>query len=347
MALDANTLKDANSVASSQKASSIDRTGTTAAAANSSGSSQPPSGSGRDGSAPSSNTSHKARQDHPSDPRPASKTSSTPASGPVVGYPPPLETYDDVSASYEPDWERNVAPYTVPTFDIPWGSEQHAKGIVDDMPPLPAKELPNTRYASASRTQNSHRQQSATTRPIQRVLPTSSSRGLVSIKGRWDDLITDSSEVFPFVDGPPKLYQAAKSIAGSLQSNDIALNKHGDRLDLPLPPLSESDKQRSLERSRIRKLCNEHHLRQACRNASCRYDHDPIDDGILLALRHLARQISCPIGSSCRMGDCPNGHHCPHRDRGSGSQCRHSVCKHKKWHRVQDFEVFEVISGSN
>ena len=91
----------------------------------------------------------------------------------------------------------------------------------------------------------------------------------------------------------------------------IPVNKLGQRVDLPIPKPSHADLMRFEDRIYQQKLCNEHHLRDNCWSTPCKFDHNPIDDGILNALRIKARSIPCREGSKCRRLDCFMGHMCP------------------------------------
>jgi hypothetical protein len=171
-------------------------------------------------------------------------------------------------------------------------------------------------------------------------------RGLASFQGSWDDLVTGKIKSAPAAEGllSPSVRSSSSTTLPELPIQcDVALNCHGDRIDLPLPPVSDHDKNRLKSRTEDRKLCNEHHLRRACHNEQCRYDHEPIDAGILLALRHLTRTQACVVGQGCRMSDCAFGHHCPNRN--GGKECKNSKCSFKKMslHHVRNLKVVEII----
>lgn len=332
-AMESRTPEEANSATSSARESLPAHSAGASASSQhsvrnqSSSSSQPPPSSGSDPHlpAPSSQTSnHSASQPGNLSAKVASETSLL---DPVVGYPPPPSTYEETSASYEHDWERNAVSYMPPLCTTPWGFEQDASNKAEDSW--------NTSRTDAQRPPKSRT-------PVQRRNPPQTSwseensssqawssasqigagkRAPVSFKGHWDDL--NSSPTIEGPQSPSFRLPAARNRATASNPGDMALNKFGERVDLTLPPSSEADKSRILTRSKDRKLCNEHHLKRGCHNDKCRYDHEPIDSGLLSALRHLARTQSCQIGSDCRMPECPYGHHCPHA---GGKHCKNIQC---------------------
>lgn len=120
--------------------------------------------------------------------------------------------------------------------------------------------------------------------------------------------------------------------------NDIIRNKHGQRLDRPLPRPSraEFDTYRSRSRQYYGNLCNEHHLSGSCtyKNGAesglvpphaCVYDHSPINGTLLRVLLYLSRTKPCPYGSECVDFGCFSGHHCTpevHSFKGHGQKLR-------------------------
>jgi hypothetical protein len=93
----------------------------------------------------------------------------------------------------------------------------------------------------------------------------------------------------------------------------VAVNRHGQRIDLPLQRPSADDQARYEARWHVQKLCNDHHLRGECSSRECKFDHSPIDEGVRTALRVFARSIACKNGTACRRQNCSSGHHCPYR----------------------------------
>ena len=119
----------------------------------------------------------------------------------------------------------------------------------------------------------------------------------------------------------------------------VAINRHGQRIDLPLPRPSPEDQARFDSRWHTVKLCNDHHLRAECSTQDCKYSHDPIDEGVRMALKLLARKLPCKMGTGCRQPDCPNGHHCPYRLAPEG--CKKTPCAFmaRGMHRVDDLTM--------
>jgi hypothetical protein len=125
----------------------------------------------------------------------------------------------------------------------------------------------------------------------------------------------------------------------------LAINKLGQRIDLPLERPAAEDQVRYEARWRAKKLCNEYHLCGMCRNQDCRFDHNPIDEGIRLALRISARQIPCKHGQVCRRQDCPNGHHCPYSVSPGGCTNRACPFRVKGMHNVDDLQMDKAVQG--
>ena len=128
----------------------------------------------------------------------------------------------------------------------------------------------------------------------------------------------------------------------SSESGTVAINRHGERVDLPLSRPSAEDQARFDSRWQSVKLCNDHHLRGECRAQNCKFDHDPIDEGMRLALRVSARKISCKLGTECRRADCTCGHHCPYRLK---SRCTNKQCPFlaRGMHKVDDLNVDKFV----
>ncbi|EXJ88109.1 hypothetical protein A1O1_05037 [Capronia coronata CBS 617.96] len=122
----------------------------------------------------------------------------------------------------------------------------------------------------------------------------------------------------------------------------IALNKFDQRIDLKLPRPSPADEEHFHLRSRNRRLCNEHHLRSNCNNPQCTYDHEPISDGMYLALRHKARNLPCSIGPDCRRHDCFGGHHCSNVS--NATSCGRPRCPFQaRMHDTTDLVIVRTI----
>ena len=309
------------------------------------------SGSGPDAFPPSSQTSHAASSF--SKPPPAPKLlSEPPISQSHVSALPEPSAYEASRASCEHAWERSTGEntYAPPPCTVPWGEEQDVRENIRDPWDPSLKEdhrLPRKDYTTAHQ-RNIPPRRNERSNPTQwnNSTPSGPRRGLTSFRGGWDDLVSGQVEPAPGmqVSASPSSRSSGSGKLPEVPIKDsVALNRHGDRIDQPLPPLSMLDKQRLTSRTKDRKLCNEHHLRRACHNNQCRYDHEPVDAGILLALRHLARTQACSVGTGCRMFECCYGHHCPYR--AGGNECKNAKCSFKKMslHHVQDLKVAERI----
>jgi hypothetical protein len=118
----------------------------------------------------------------------------------------------------------------------------------------------------------------------------------------------------------------------------MLFNESDERVDitLPMPPASANDSLHALIKSG-KKLCNEHHLKGKCSNGyNCLYSHEPkLSPGEVLALRHKARNMSCPQKTWCDECLCTNGHNCPNEVRhGSGKCTRGSDCYFADTHKM-------------
>jgi len=101
----------------------------------------------------------------------------------------------------------------------------------------------------------------------------------------------------------------------------IVRNRSGQRID---PPIKYSQKVRESLAGRRPRMCNVHHLRGQCPfGPRCEYNHGPLSDEERCALRRLAREQPCRMGSECEDVACFAGHHCP-RNKGCSDTCRFS-----------------------
>ncbi|KEF51688.1 uncharacterized protein A1O9_12323, partial [Exophiala aquamarina CBS 119918] len=123
----------------------------------------------------------------------------------------------------------------------------------------------------------------------------------------------------------------------------VAVNKSNQRIDLNIPKPSPRDTQNFSIRTQQQKLCNDFHLHGSCDNPRCLYDHEPVDDGVYLALRIKARGIPCAAGPDCRKHNCYAGHHCP--NVGNLTSCGRMKCPFKVlgMHDVKDLIVADTI----
>jgi hypothetical protein len=358
--------------------------------AHSSDSDSPSSGSARAGSLPSSRTSHE--DFHAASARKPSFNPPLAASADVGGRPPQSAQADDCPWA-EFEWEKRQ-PSNLPIPIVgPWDQTQNAESL-EETRPLPGETLPhllpakpptgpmlNGPWGSGSLHQNhnhNHNQLRAQSQqPQQRtakLVISRPARGPKSFQGGWDDLFADVSDASSapaptrvVLPPSPDIKQSSPASAAceptTFAFKQVAINKHGDRLDLPLPSLPEHSS--TVVLNRAHGLCNEHHLRGACDNAKCRFEHGEVDEVTLLALRHLARTIVCPVGRRCRRSSCYGGHHCRHRPERRGSRSSESVasggsgkerrgsrsgdrcwrveCRAKTWKEVRDFEIAEIV----
>ena len=164
-----------------------------------------------------------------------------------------------------------------------------------------------------------------------------------SFEGTWDEVIARDEHAF----APPPLPEFITNdarIGKAPFRMTVARNRRGQRVDQPLPAAQQQDLELLRNRGRHQHLCNEHQLRGKCLDQSCKYSHEPLDDGVLLALRHIARTQPCDIGPSCRRNECYSGHHCPYME--SGGCCKkNKTCLfyRKGMHDMHDLKVANVI----
>ncbi|KAI6793169.1 hypothetical protein KC332_g17270 [Hortaea werneckii] len=116
--------------------------------------------------------------------------------------------------------------------------------------------------------------------------------------------------LFDFATGLPQ--------PSSVPAGKVPVNKAGDRLDTYIDPPSPYDLEQFKARTKIQKLCNDHHLAGSCaKGDTCPFDHAPISDGVCNALKQVAYGVLCPRKSGCRRPVCQKGHCCQRTD------CRH------------------------
>ena len=129
------------------------------------------------------------------------------------------------------------------------------------------------------------------------------------------------------------------------QIGGVAVNRNGQRIDLPLPQPSAEDKARFKSRMQVSRPCNTFHIWGDCKANHCKYDHDPIDEGVRLALVVGARLLPCKSGTDCRRLDCYLGHLCPHRFDPAG--CIDKSCPFfaKGMHDVDDLTVDKFVQS--
>ena len=94
-------------------------------------------------------------------------------------------------------------------------------------------------------------------------------------------------------------------------SLSLCRNRFGQRID---PSIEVSDaRDVALKKE---KLCKNFHLRGHCncfvrRQRACNFQHRPVDEQELAALRIIARELPCHNGINCRDSSCYAGNRCP------------------------------------
>lgn len=281
-------------------------------------------------------------------------TSSTGKQPPAINQPPQKPNIDTLQ-TYEQPWElnHNEYAYSPPVITTPWGGELIDTTPVQEPPAVAGfvREVWSAPRAQHRR-QDSNRQQSTWPKAEQdwtQPAPTSQTRNRtrdtpISLDGTWDEIVA-RGEVGTFA--PPPLPRIVNHDTISNKPPfrlDVVCNRKGQRIDQPLPDVSQADLDVLKARSEQKHLCNEFHLRGKCHNKGCKFDHEPLDDGVVLALRHLARTMPCDIGPSCRRNECYLGHRCPHNERRNGCKKRKSCpFAQKGMHDITDLEIANIF----
>ncbi|KAL3448156.1 hypothetical protein BJX65DRAFT_295352 [Aspergillus insuetus] len=102
----------------------------------------------------------------------------------------------------------------------------------------------------------------------------------------------------------------------------IPVNKDGERIDTYVPPPSPEVWEGYVQRSKVRKLCNNYHLGGSCGNDICEFDHSPVDSDSLNVMKYILRQHVCSKGTKCRALNCYVGHHCQKGGCRGSKPCR-------------------------
>lgn len=141
---------------------------------------------------------------------------------------------------------------------------------------------------------------------------------------------------------PQPSSQLSKSVTGDPRG--IPINRAGQRIDRRLRSPTTQEQEQFDARVGYRKLCNEHHLRNACYQYRCKYDHDPIDDNMKNTLKNMARRIPCQTGMKCRRPDCYFGHQCPW----GSDTCTNPKCAFLKagLHDIYDLEIAKFVPSA-
>ena len=318
------------------------------------------SGSGTARSKSSKSSNHGAPKSNASSgkQRIISITPSVRSGPPIVSHPPQTSTYEEETASFKHEWERRVGDnsYAGPSFTAPWGEEEVVGGNSHNIDssnqntwPTPSSSHRRQSTSSSRRrppqswNDSNHMEKSSahSAWETSNVRPTHAA--IQTFDGSWDDqMLEEKSASNPSPPKAPEIDGLAPTPDRPVRS-EIALNKSRQRVDLPLPNVSSQDWERFSKRTTRQKLCNEHHLRLACHDRACRYDHSEIDTGLLLALRHTARTRPCDCGPACRRHECFGAHRCPFTERPGG--CRKHECPFRKkgLHNIADLDIVEVI----
>lgn len=123
----------------------------------------------------------------------------------------------------------------------------------------------------------------------------------------------------------------------------IPVNKNGQRLDVfSVPP--EEGRAEFEGRTKTRKVCNKLLLGGRCPDPSCTFDHQPMSELATEYLRHKAKEITCPMGSSCRSPKCYYGHVCQRDLCRGGFPCRFKDEFHI---HAMDFRVYDWVEPTN
>lgn len=118
----------------------------------------------------------------------------------------------------------------------------------------------------------------------------------------------------------------------------IRINRHDQRIDLPMQAATDAGQGRYWRRITARRLCNDFQLLGRCSLSPCVYDHGYVDPELLLIKKHELRRQRCSKGVLCRSFDCYYGHACSRRDCGGGKSCKFSAAQHGL-----DFEAVKVL----
>lgn len=132
-------------------------------------------------------------------------------------------------------------------------------------------------------------------------------------------------------------------VASPLKKDLIPVNKYGDRLDLVLEKPRAEDWQLYQQRSKLHKLCNNHHLGGQCTDVDCKFDHSELEPQALAVMKYILKEVPCQRGSKCRLANCYSGHVCQRDGCRGGSRfnCRFKPLQHA--HHL-DFKVAEWVS---
>lgn len=289
----------------------------------------------------------------------------------VVQVAPTTHSSSSSNNAMEQTWETKFSEhgYTPQPILGDWGEE------VDAHPPTFQKPHTNEsgnprgkgRHAGTSNNRQLKKQESS------RNVSGTVRRTPAHFQGSWDEIIPGAELK------PGASHQRNQSLASSRTSNEVspssrltaasfrrqlvemdepdpharpiwspvAVNKSNQRLDLNIPKPSSRDSTNFSVRTQQHRLCYDFHLLGKCDEIDCRYDHEPVDNGVYLALRINARKTPCAVGPACRKHNCYAGHHCP--NVGNVTTCGRINCPFKNlgMHEVKDLKILGTIDHLN
>jgi hypothetical protein len=268
--------------------------------------------------------------------------------------------------SYMNDWENAPSSdiYTPPPDLRPWGSEDapswddaantksngdqiekaaHRNSSRDET----RKSSDTSERASIGKLDHQHHGKGAAGYPTGRKAKQISRQSLPPLRAPGDvpDFIPKSGQATSSTLLESKYSSPSGKISTpeSASNATVAINRHGQRIDLPLPRPSPDERARYDSRWHAEKLCNDHHLRGECSNRDCKFDHEPIDEGIRLALKTAARNIPCKTGTGCRRQNCHRGHRCPHQLNSGGCKNKQCAFSARGMHSVEDVTIDRIV----
>ncbi|KAK4894775.1 hypothetical protein LTR27_007163 [Elasticomyces elasticus] len=141
----------------------------------------------------------------------------------------------------------------------------------------------------------------------------------------------------------------ASQLPKSIPDGKIAVNRIGHRIDVLVPPIPDSLRERYRqiykEGNTIRRLCNSFHIVGVCLRGEpgemCDYDHTPLSEDVFNLLKSLSYNHVCKKEGACRRSHCSAGHICQRGDceyRGGKYFCKFPREVHELDLEVSEFE---------
>ncbi|KAK3637794.1 hypothetical protein LTR56_012000 [Elasticomyces elasticus] len=141
----------------------------------------------------------------------------------------------------------------------------------------------------------------------------------------------------------------ASQLPKSIPNGKIAVNRIGHRLDVLVPSIPDSLRERYRqiykEGNTIRRLCNSFHIVGVCLRGEpgelCDYDHSPLLEDVSNLLKSLSYNHICKKEGACRRSHCSAGHICQRGDceyRGGKYLCKFPREIHELNLEVSEFE---------